>query len=107
MAMGDEEVVVIRGVREDGNKFRPSDWIERISATLASFGRDQRLNYARAAQPCVVKGERCLVVERGLKESNPAAYEFIMGFARDNQLCVFEDRRSRQLEVSEDRRRSA
>lgn len=90
----DEDILVIQGVREDGGKLRPSDWIERISSTLASFGTDHRLQYCKGVQPCVVKGEKCLVVARGLEESNPEAYQFILQFAQSNHLRTFEDRRT-------------
>ena len=91
--MEDEDRLVIRGIREDGSKLRPSDWIERISSTLASFEVDHRLQYSESVQPCVIEGEKCLVVARGLAESNPAAYDFILGFARSNQLRIQTDRR--------------
>ncbi len=88
-----EDRLVIHGVREDGGKLRPSDWIERISSTLASFGPDQRLHYADSVQPCIIEGEKCLVVARGLSNSNPAAYDFIIDFARSNRLRIQFDRR--------------
>ncbi|MFK5915745.1 MAG: DUF3579 domain-containing protein [Woeseiaceae bacterium] len=88
-----EDKWVIRGVTEDGKKLRPSDWIERISSTLASFGSDQRLKYSNAVAPCVIDGEKCLVVARNLGEINPEAYDFVMGFAKSNQLSIREDRR--------------
>lgn len=84
---------VIRGVTEEGKKLRPSDWIERISSTLASFGKDHRLQYSTAVSPCIIDGEKCLVVARNLNDSDPDAYDFIMGFAKSNQLCIREDRR--------------
>ena len=90
----DEDVYVIQGIKEDGGKLRPSDWIERLSSTLASFGTDNRLQYSNAVAPCMIDGEKCLVVARNLNELNPEAYEFIMGFAKSNQLCIREDRRS-------------
>lgn len=89
-----EDILVIQGVREDGGKLRPSDWIERISSTLASFGSDHRLQYCKGVQPCIVEGEKCLVVARGLEETNPEAYQFILQFAESNQLKTFKDRRS-------------
>ena len=92
--MAEEERWVIQGVREDGGKLRPSDWIERISSTLASFGQDQRLKYSESVQPCIIGGEKCLVVARGLELSNPDAYDFILQFARSNRLCIKADRRS-------------
>lgn len=92
--MSNNEKWVIRGVTEEGKKLRPSDWIERISSTLASFGTDHRLQYSNAVAPCMIDGEKCLVVARNLDEVNPDAYEFVMGFAKSNQLCIVEDRRT-------------
>lgn len=91
--MSSDEKWVIRGVTEDGKKLRPSDWIERISSTLAIFGKDQRLKYSNSVAPCVIDGEKCLVVARNLHDINPQAYDFIMGFAKSNQLSIREDRR--------------
>jgi len=90
----EEDILVIHSTREDGGRLRPSDWIERISSTLAHFGGDHRLHYARSVQPCVVGGEKCLVVARGLEETNPDAYAFIMNFAHSNKLKIQEDRRA-------------
>lgn len=91
--MNNEEKWVIRGVTEEGKKLRPSDWIERISSTLASFGSDQRLHYSNAVAPCIIDGEKCLVVARNLNKLNPNAYDYVMNFAKSNQLCIREDRR--------------
>ena len=91
--MNRDEKLIIRGVTEEGKILRPGDWCERISSTLASFGFDHRLHYSSAVTPCMINGEKCLVVARDLCEINPAAYDFIMEFARSNQLCIQEDRR--------------
>src|SRR3569623_1690389 len=78
--------LVIEGVSEDGSRFRPSDWIERISATLDTFGTDHRLRYARGVQPKVINGQKCLEVDNLLREEAPAAYEYVLAFAKANQL---------------------
>jgi len=78
--------LVIESVRVDGKRFRPSDWIERISANMGSFGADHRLHYSKSVQPCVVDGEKCLMVDESLKTEDPTAYEYIMAFARNNAL---------------------
>lgn len=98
--MNENEKWVIRGVTEEGKKLRPSDWIERISSTLASFGNDHRLQYSSAVAPCIIDGEKCLVVARNLDEIDPAAYAFIMGFAKSNQLSIREDRRTDERSLS-------
>lgn len=91
--IADEQVHVIQGIKEDGAKLRPSDWIERLSSTLASFGLDQRLKYHEFVQPCMINGEKCLVVARGLSSKNPEMYDFVMGFAKGNKLQIIADRR--------------
>ncbi len=98
--MSNDEKWVIRGVTAEGKKLRPSDWIERISSTLASFGTDHRLQYSNAVAPCMINGEKCLVVARNLNEINPDAYDFVMGFAKSNQLCIIEDRRTGERALS-------
>ena len=81
-----EQKLVIESVKMDGKRFRPSDWIERISANMGTFGSDHRLHYSKSVQPCVVDGEKCLVVDESLKVDDPIAYEYIMRFAQSNGL---------------------
>lgn len=89
-----DDYLVISGVMENGKKFRPSDWIERISSALASFQVDHRLRYSAAVQPCVIDGEPCLVVARWLETNDRKAYDYVMGFAQTNHLRVQLDRRA-------------
>ncbi len=96
--------IIIEGIKPDGNKFRPSNWCERLATTLASFGEDQRLKYCKSAHPCIINGVNCLIVERDLASKAPQSYEFLMAFAKENQLNIQEDRRSQQVEVPVDRR---
>lgn len=83
--------LVIESVSEDGKKFRPSDWVERISTSLASFGPDHRLQYSKKVQPGMINGEKCLVVDKALSEKDPAAYDYILNFATANNLRIHEE----------------
>ena len=85
--------LVISSIQDNGKKFRPADWIERISSAFASLDASNRLHYSSNVQPCMIEGEKCLLVARGLEQSNPRAYEFVMGFARSNKLRIRLDRR--------------
>ncbi|MBI3773546.1 MAG: DUF3579 domain-containing protein [Gammaproteobacteria bacterium] len=89
--MGSGRILIIQSVSEDGRQFRPSDWIERISGTLGSFGSDNRLHYSNQVQPRMINGEKCLVVDPLLQEQNPQAFEYIMAFVRANKLKVREE----------------
>ncbi len=86
--------LVISSVLENGMKFRPSDWIERLSSTLASFQVDHRLRYSAGVQPCMIEGVPCLVVARWLESTDRIAFDYVMGFAKANQLRIQLDRRT-------------
>ena len=98
------ERIIIEGIKEDGNKFRPSDWCERLATTLASFGEDQRLQYCKSAHPCIINGINCLIVDRDLETKSPESYTFLLAFASENKLKVQEDRRQDQQNIDVDRR---
>lgn len=80
--------IVIEGVTEDGRTFRPSDWIERISGSLSTFGMDRRIRYSHYVQPQVIDGRKCLVLDPELKGVNPSAFSFLVDFARGNKLKI-------------------
>ena len=82
--------IIIEGVTEDGRTFRPSDWIERISGSLSTFGNDRRIRYSNYVQPEIHGGKRCLVVDPALRERNPTQFNFLLDFAHTNRLRVRE-----------------
>jgi Protein of unknown function (DUF3579) len=84
----DKKKIVIEGVTSQGKVFRPSDWAERMSGTLASF-KNRRINYSPLLQPTVnAQGYKCVVLDPKLKESCPEIYQSIIEFAKSNQLNI-------------------
>jgi len=80
----------ILGITQKGNKFRPSDWVERIAAVFASFDHSQRLCYHKLIRPSIYDGLRCLFVAGSLAMIDPAAYGFVMEFAASNHLQIID-----------------
>ncbi len=83
--------LVVESVGVDGRRFRPSDWIERISTTLARFGADHRLVYSSSVRPQIINGEKCLVIDRTLQDTNPDAYQYVINFVESNHLRVHKE----------------
>lgn len=84
----DKKKIVIEGVTSQGKVFRPSDWAERMSGTLASF-KNRRIQYSPLLQPSVnQEGYKCVVLDPKLKESSPELYQSILEFAKSNQLKI-------------------
>ena len=87
----------IHGVTSAGRPFRPSDWAERLCGVMSGYrpgglaaGRDARIGYSPYVRPMLVGGVKCVVVDERLKELEPMAFSFVMNFARDNDLAVYE-----------------
>lgn len=79
--------IIIEGVTETGEVFRPSDWAERVCGVLSTFKKN-RIDYSPLLRPSVHNGHKCVVIEECLKESNPTLYEHILEFARENHLKI-------------------
>jgi len=82
---------IIEGIREDGKAFRPGDWIDRLAALMSTFGPDRRLQYSPLLQPCMIQGQRCLVIARSLEQEQPEIFHQIVKFALDNRLRMQPD----------------
>lgn len=78
--------IVILGMTTSGRKFRPSDWAERLCGMMSVFGEDRHLSYSPYLKPIQSDGITCVVVDGRLENLDPAAFNFLMDFARDNEL---------------------
>ncbi len=87
--------VFIQGITSQGRTFRPSDWAERLAGVMSPFrpGGAQpgsHLSYSPWCVPTVIGGIKCVVVNSQLRDHEPMAWDFVMNFAKDNDLQVGE-----------------
>jgi hypothetical protein len=88
MTKDDDKKIMIQGVTPQGAVFRPSDWAERMSGTMASF-KNSRIHYSPLLQPSVNHdGYKCVLLDPKLKESSPQVYQAILDFAVANNLKI-------------------
>ena len=85
--------VFIQGITQDGRTFRPSDWAERLCGAMSCFrpddvrsGIDAFIGYSPYCVPQLINGVKCVIVNEKLREIEPMAWDFVINFARDNQL---------------------
>jgi hypothetical protein len=91
MVSSSAKEVVILGRTRSGATFRPSDWAERLAGVMSSFrpGGVQpgsHLSYSPWCVPTLVAGVKAVVVNRELRDAEPMAWDFVMNFAKDNDL---------------------
>ena len=82
--------IIIQGLTKNGRPFRPSDWAERLSGALSTFGEDHRMYYSPYVRPMTINGVKCVVVERELQQKQPTTFSFLMNFARENDLQILD-----------------
>ena len=87
----------VHGVTSDGRPFRPSDWAERLAGVLSCYrpggmvsGRDAFIGYSPYVRPMVIGGVKCIVVDERLRGIERMAFDFVLNFAKDNDLAVYE-----------------
>ena len=88
----------IQGVTPDGKTFRPGDWAERLAGAMSCFRPDgvhggigAFIGYSPYCVPRFVGGIKGVIVSPELREMEPMAWDFVMNFARDNDLVVVDD----------------
>ncbi|MDQ7746858.1 DUF3579 domain-containing protein [Hydrogenophaga pseudoflava] len=89
--------VFIQGITRGGRTFRPSDWAERLAGVMSQFGPGgasgrigSHIAYSPWCVPTVMNGTKVVIVHTDLREAEPMAWDFVMNFAKDNDLQVVE-----------------
>ena len=88
--------IFILGVTRAGQTFRPSDWAERLAGVMSPFrpggaqNRHHPASYSPWCVPTTLDGTKCVVVHVDLRVAEPMAFDFVMNFARDNDLQTVE-----------------
>ena len=95
MVSQDAKEVFIQGVTQDGKTFRPSDWAERLAGVMSQFrpggaSPGSHLIYSPWCVPTSMNGVKCVVVNRELQRYEPMAWDFVLNFAKDNNLQIAE-----------------
>jgi hypothetical protein len=80
--------IILTGLIKGGGKFRPSDWSERLYYALAKYGPTGRLTFNPLVN--IRQGDKlkAFVIKTKLKDSDPMTYDFLIDFAKTNNLEV-------------------
>lgn len=80
--------VIIQGITQDGGKFRPSDWAERLCGAVASYGPGRRIIFHPNVKLASIEGVKCVVIDASLEEDDEMLFEFLTDFADENKLQI-------------------
>ncbi len=88
---------VILGITLGDEVFNYPDWAERLCGMLADQSSSQRLGYSDFLHPMHIDGLPAVVMEAGLEQADPQAFNMVRKFAEENHLKVRSGRTHAQL----------
>ncbi|NQZ54545.1 MAG: DUF3579 domain-containing protein [Piscirickettsiaceae bacterium] len=80
--------VIIQGITQDGGKFRPSDWAERLCGAVATYGPGRRIIFHPNVKLASIDGVKCVVIDASLEEDDEMLFDFLTDFADENKLQI-------------------
>ena len=80
--------IIIQGLTQNGKKFRPSDWAERLCGAVASYDKNRRITFHPCVSLATMDNIKCVVVEASLEQDEDMLYDFLIDFADENNLMV-------------------
>lgn len=83
--------IIIQGITLNGRTFRPSDWAERLSGAMSTFGSDHRMSYSPYVKPLTYEGIKSVLIDKKLQEVDTRTFDFLLSFARENELQMVEE----------------
>jgi len=78
--------LIINGVTKAGQKFRPSDWAQRLTTAVATIGAGRRIMFHPKVNMAMIEGINCVIIEADLEAEDPMLFAFLVNFATENNL---------------------
>ena len=88
------EKILIMGTTYEGEKFRPSDWAERLYYMVADYGTNGRITFNPLVNINQEDSSKCFVINATLKNKDPKIFDFLVDFARSNKLQTRDQNRN-------------
>lgn len=85
---GETENIIIKGITEDGRRFRPSDWAQRLTTAVAKPSKNRRIAFHPKVTMITVDGVNCIAIDPSLEEEEPMLFQFLISFATSNRLTI-------------------
>lgn len=80
--------ILIKPITQDGKKFRPSDWADRLYYALADYDHQGKPVFNPLVCLKQEKDFKCFSINPTLEDVEPMTYEFLVDFANSNELTI-------------------
>ncbi len=80
--------IIIIGTTLTGQKFRPSDWAQRLTVAVSSVGPKKQIISHPRVHMAMQNGVPAVIIDPVLKQENPMMYKFLINFGKSNNLQI-------------------
>ena len=80
--------IILLGSTLSGQKFRPSDWAQRLTVAVSTVGPKKRIVSHPRVHMAMRNGLPAVLIDPVLKQENPMMYEFLINFGKGNNLQI-------------------
>lgn len=80
--------IEILGTTLTGDKFRPSDWAQRLTVAIATVAPKKKIIYHPRVHTALRNGVPAVIIDPELQMENIMLFEFLINFARGNKLQI-------------------
>jgi len=72
----------------DGQKFRPSDWAQRLTVAVSTVGPKKQIISHPRVHMAVKNGLPAVVIDTVLEKENKIMFDFLINFGKSNNLQI-------------------
>ena len=80
--------VILLGTTLTGQKFRPSDWAQRLTVAVSTVGPKKKIISHPRVHMAMKNGVPAVVIDSILEQENPMMFEFLIDFGKSNNLQI-------------------
>ena len=84
--------IIVRGFKQDGTRFRPSDWAYRLVDLDMLYNNDRKcVRVSSYLSVCQTSDGSVLRIDDDIRSQNPALYNQLISFVITNNLQCYEE----------------
>lgn len=80
--------IILLGTTLTGQKFRPSDWAQRLTVAVSTIGPKKKIISHPRVHMAVINGLPAVVIDPILEQENNMMFEFLINFGKSNELQI-------------------
>ena len=81
-------VVTLLGRTLSGQKFRPSDWAQRLTIAVSTVGPKKQIISHPRVHMAMKNDLPAVIIDPVLERENPMMFEFLLNFGKSNNLQI-------------------